>query len=54
MVCRSEDDIISRTAQGFRVLSLGQDIILMIRAMTACLEKVRPANEPSTSMLPKL
>ena len=54
VMCRSEEDILDRTAQGFRVLTLGQDIVLMIRALVASLEKVRPAPKPSTSMLPKL
>ena len=39
---------------GFRVLTLGQDLVLLIRALTASLEKVRPVPSPSTSMLPKL
>lgn len=54
VMCRSEEDIVNRTAQGFRVLTLGQDIVLMIRALTASLAKVRPPPEPSTAMLPKL
>lgn len=54
VMCRSEEDILHRSAQGFRVLTLGQDIVLMIRALTASLEKIRPAPAPSTSMLPKL
>ena len=54
VMCRSEEDIVQRTAQGFRVLTLGQDIVLMIRALTESLSKVRPVSEPSTSMLPKL
>ena len=53
-MCRSEQDIVQRRAQGFRVLTLGQDIVLMIRALTESLSKVRQVPEPSTSMLPKL
>ena len=53
VMCRSEEDIKDRAAQGFRVLSLGQDISLLIRSMTASLAMIRPAPESSTAMAPQ-
>lgn len=51
-MCRSEEDITHRSEQGFRVLTLGQDITMLIRALTASLGRVRAAPEPTTAMLP--